>query len=340
MRRSSSEQKGAVDSFAQREVNESKMKRFHWLNTVKEYGRDYALENTGLKFLALLITAVLWLSVASRPVSEITMYNIPVEFKIPDSPPLTVSKYDPPPLIRVNLRGPRDVLDALRLSDVTAFADLHNIEPGVRVVTLQVDQSRLPVSLVTRVEPHSVRVTVERIVETEVPVRPRFEGEPPAGYEVISTNTSPTAIQIVGAESQVRDIHAVSTESIRLDKRIAPFSDWVAIDLGNPSVNFKDESSRKVMLTVNIGERGKERIIENLPIRFEGGVKSDAGLARVTIFGAASAVNAITPDDITVSVDPSLAGRSREVAPVVTISQAFADRVSVRSVLPKSVRIR
>lgn len=319
-------------------------KRFHWLNTVKEYGRDYALENTGLKFLALLITGVLWLSVASRPVSEITMYNIPIEFtNIPKSPQqLTVSKWDTPSLTaRVFLRGPRDVLDTLRLSDLTAFADLQQVEPGVRVVTLQVDQSRLPASLLARVvEPRSIRVTVERIVEREVPVRPRFDGEPPAGYEVLSRNIKPSAIRIVGAESQVRDINEVSTETVRLADRTDAFSEEVAVDLGNPSVNFKDETSRKVMLTVNIGELRKERIIDKLPIRVEGAVRPDAGVARVTIFGASSAVNAITPEDITVSVDYSSAGRAREVAPVVTISQAFADRVSVRSVLPKSLRVR
>ncbi len=315
-------------------------KRLHWLNTVKEYGRDYVLENTGLKFLALLITGVLWLSVASRPISEITMYNIPIEFKVPESPPLTVSKYDAPSLMRVTLRGPRDVLDTVRLSDLTAFADLQQVEPGVRVVTLQVDQSRLPASLLARVEPRSIRVTVEQIVERKVPVRPRFDGEPPSGYEVLSTNIKPSAVRIVGAESQVRDINEVSTETVRLSDKTDAFSEYVAVDLGNPSVNFKDEESRKVMLSVNIGELRKERIIDKLPIRVEGASRPDAGVARVTIFGASSAVDAITPEDITVSVDYSLAGRAREVAPVVTISQAYADRISVRSVLPRSVRVR
>ena len=200
-------------------------KRLHWLDTVKEYGRDYILENTGLKFLALLITGVLWLSVASRPVSEIKMYNIPIEFKnIPESPQqLTVSKYDATSLAAtVFLRGPRDVLDTLRLSDLTAYADLQQVEPGVRVVTLQVDQSRLPASLLARVvEPRSIRVTVERIVDREVPVRPRFDGEPPPGYEVLSTNIEPLVIGIVGAESQVRDINEVSTETVRLAGRTA-----------------------------------------------------------------------------------------------------------------------
>jgi YbbR domain-containing protein len=319
-------------------------KRLHWLDTVKEYGRDYVLENTGLKFLALLITGVLWLSVASRPVSEITMYNIPIEFKnIPESPEqLTVSKYDATSLTaRVFLRGPRDVLDTLRLSDLTAFADLQQVEPGVRVVTLQVDQSRLPASLLARVvEPRSIRVTVERMVEREVPVRPRFDGDPPPGYEVLSRNIEPSAVRIVGAESQVRDINEVSTETVRLADRTSVFSDWVAVDLGNPNVNFKNEKSRKVMLTLNIGEVRKERIIDRIPIRVEGAVRPDAGVARVTIFGASSAVDAITPEDIIVSADYSVAGRAREVAPVVTISQTYADRVSVRSVLPRSVRVR
>jgi hypothetical protein len=138
----------------------------------------------------------------------------------------------------------------------------------------------------------------------------------------------------------MREIKEVSTETVRLADRTDPFSDWVAVDLGNPSVNFKGEQSRKVFLKINIGEVRKERIIDKIPIRVEGVPRPDAGVARVTIFGASSAVNAITPDDITVSVDFSSGGRSREVAPVVTISQAYADRVSVRSVLPKSVRIR
>ena len=319
-------------------------KRLHWLNTVKEYARDYVLENTGLKFLALLITGVLWLSVASRPVSEITMYNIPIEFKnIPESPQqLTVSKYDATSLTaRVFLRGPRDVLDTLRLSDLTAFADLQQVEPGVRVVTLQVDQSRLPASLLARVvEPRSIRVTVERMAEREVPVRPRFDGEPPPGYEVLSRNIEPSAVRIVGAESQVRDINEVSTETVRLADRTSVFSDLVAVDLGNPNVNFKNEKSRKVMLTLNIGEVRKERTIDKLPIRVEGAVRPDVGVARVIIYGASSAVDAITPEDIIVSVDYSSAGRAREVAPVVTISQTYADRVSVRSVLPRTVRVR
>ena len=64
-----------------------------YLKGLKEYARDYVLENTGLKVLALLITGVLWLSIASRPVSQTALNGVPIElFNLPVSPePLTVS---------------------------------------------------------------------------------------------------------------------------------------------------------------------------------------------------------------------------------------------------------
>src|SRR5437879_4668911 len=106
-----------------------------YLKGLKEYARDYVLENTGLKVLALLITAVLWLSVASRPVSQTALNGVPIElFNLPVSPePLTVSKYETL-TARVYLEGPRDVLDALRSGQLSVTADMSNVEPGVRVI--------------------------------------------------------------------------------------------------------------------------------------------------------------------------------------------------------------
>ena len=100
------------------------MDRFwEYLILIKDYARDYALENTGLKVLALLITAVLWWSVASRPVSQITVNNVPIELhNLPESLIITLST-ETTLAARVSLRGPRDVLDTLRSSDLAVIAD-------------------------------------------------------------------------------------------------------------------------------------------------------------------------------------------------------------------------
>ncbi len=121
-------------------------KLLHYLNLFKEYARDYILENTGLKVLALLITAVMWLSVASRPVSQIAFSEIHIEFTNISQPNLTISESDPASA-RVYIEGPRDVIDSLRPSEVHVIADMADVAPGVRVIPLRVNTNLLPPTL-------------------------------------------------------------------------------------------------------------------------------------------------------------------------------------------------
>jgi YbbR domain-containing protein len=311
---------------------------------LKEYARDYIFENTGLKVLALLITAVLWLSVASRPVSQIPFRDVPIELRnIPESPQLVVSKYDTLSA-QVYLTGPRDVLDTIRASELVVFADLTNIEPGVRVVKLDLDSSRLPSGVTSQaVEPRIIRLTVEREVEREVPVVPRFEGEPPEGYEIISRNLSPATVHIVGAASHVRDITEVSTETVGLSDRTSQFTEKVAIDVGSPNVTIKSGDPREAVLNLNIGEVRKERVIERVPIIVQGNtqpVQTMPMFVRVTLFGARSAIDAMTPEDVTAIIDYPGSEKQRELIPRFDISPNFSNRVEVRSFEPKIIKVR
>jgi YbbR domain-containing protein len=314
------------------------------LKSLKEYGRDYVLENTGLKVLALLITGVLWLSVASRPVSQVALNAVSIEFfNLSSSPSLIVSKYDTL-TARVYLEGPRDLLDSLRAGQFSVTADMSNVEPGVRVIPLSVDPSRLPASVkVKEIEPPSIRVTVERVIEKEVPIIPRFEGEPRIGFEVIDWQITPETVKIGGAESQVRDITEVSTESIRLADRNEAFSEQVAIDIGSPTLTISDDGIRKgkVMLTVNIGEVQKERVVDKIPVTVNDAparTRVIPKFVKVTVYGPRSIVDEITAADISVQVD-YLRGSST-FTPRITLAPGLADRVTVKSVEPQKVSVR
>jgi YbbR domain-containing protein len=315
----------------------------HWMNAylkaLKEYGRDYVLENPGLKVLALLITGVLWLSVASRPVSQIALNGVPIE--INESPNLTVSKYDTL-TARVFLEGPREVLDAMRAVQFSVTADMWGIEPGVRVILLKVEPNRLPANVrVKEIEPRAIRVTVERVVEKEVPITPRWEGKPPSGYEVIDWQITPATVKIGGAESQMRELTEVSTETVRLTDRIGPFSIQVAIDIGSPSLSIKKDSGGKVTLNVNIGEVRKERVIDKIPVVLSGAsgrARATPRFVKVTVYGAPSLLDNMTASDVSATIE--YRGGSRTFTPKVTLSPGFADQVEVRSVNPQTVGVR
>jgi YbbR domain-containing protein len=313
-----------------------------YLGALKEYARDYVLENTGLKVLALLITGVLWLSVASRPVSQVAL-NGAIELNLPDSPLLIVSKVETL-TARVYLEGPRDALETIRAGQLTVTADMSAVEPGVRVIPLKVESARngLPANVkVKDIEPRTIRVTVERMVEREVPITPRFEGEPPAGFQVIDWQITPNTVKIGGAESQMREITEVSTETVRLTDKTSSFAVQAAIDIGSPNLNLSEDSPRKVMLQVNIGEVRKERIIENIPVSLTGApLRAHAipRMVKVTVYGPRSVVDEMTVSDINVDID--YRPDSRLFSPRVVLSPGFADRVAVRSVEPKTVRVR
>jgi YbbR domain-containing protein len=316
-----------------------------YLEAVKEYARDYVLENTGLKVLALLITGVLWLSVASRPVSHVTLRDVPIEFRnLSHLPSLTVSKADSL-TAQVFVEGPRDAIDALRSGEVTVVADMNDVEAGVRVIRLKLDASRLPASVKARdVEPHTIGVTVERVIEKEVPVIPRFDGQPPPGYELIRWQITPATVRVSGAESQMRDVTELSTETVSLAGATEPFSDPVAIYKGALNLNIIDEGRNEVMLSVTIGEVRKERVLDRVPVVLFGAparVEPVPRFVKVTLYGAASAVDAMTIADVNVAVDyGQLSSKPGQFTPKVTVAPSYAELVAVRAVEPATVRIR
>src|SRR5262249_23136671 len=97
-------------------------------------------------------------------------------------------------------------------------------------------------------------------------------------------------------------------------------------------------------LTVNIGELRKERVFDRIPITTSGDQglgRPEPAFIRVKVFGARSAVDAMTADDVIARVET--AGKpkpSDQFTPEVTISSYYSDRVDVRSIEPQKIRIR
>src|SRR5215470_8852198 len=276
----------------------------YWLGILYDYAKDYVLENTGLKILALLITAVLWLSVASRPVTEVVLHGVQIELSnVP--PGLQPTKFDTLSA-SVTLRGPRDALDTLRAGDLALKADLTGVEPGVRVITVKLDRGRLPANVEeVSIDPYSVRVTIEREATKEVMVKPRFDGEPSHGYQLINWQVFPPSIRVVGAASEIRDITEVSTETVSLSGKSTSFTEDVAIDIGSTNISIDGDSSRQVNLNVNIGETRKERLIDKVPVSVLGSstARPSPAFISVKISGPASSVDLLAPSDLSATVE-------------------------------------
>ena len=95
------------------------------------------------------------------------------------------------------------------------------------------------------------------------------------------------------------------------------------------------------MLTVNIGEARKERVIPNVPVVLFGAPARARAIPRfvtVTVYGPRSAVDAISSADVNVGIE--YRAGSGMFTPKAAVSPDFADRVVVRSIEPPKVRVR
>src|SRR6185295_2989079 len=108
--------------------------------------------------------------------------------------------------------------------------------------------------------------TVERDIEKEVPIKPRFDGQPPDGFELIRWQIMPQMVRVSGAESQIRDVVELSTETVSLAHKTESFTNPIAIYKGALNLHIIDEGRNDVLLSVTIGEVRKERVLDRVPV--------------------------------------------------------------------------
>ncbi|MBI4908734.1 MAG: hypothetical protein HY820_34255 [Acidobacteria bacterium] len=206
-----------------------------------------------LKLLSLAVAVVLWLAIqgdanTTTAVSVHLQYrNIPPQLEI--SSDLVDTAY-------IEVRGPSVRLNALNLSNAAVAVDLSaHQRPGERTYSIVDANVKLPPGVTfLRSVPSQIRVRLEPRVSKQVPVMPRFENLP-AGYGVVTQNTNPAKVQIVGPESRVNTIDHVETDAIEVDIERGVSQVLLApVFSGDPLVHF-DQKTITVAVKVELEKR-------------------------------------------------------------------------------------
>jgi hypothetical protein len=169
-------------------------------------------EHIGWKLLSLAIAIFLWVIFVGSP-ALITSVSAPIQYQ--DMPRGLEISSDVPEGVYLEIQGPSARLGTYELSGTAVVLDLRNVRlPGEYTFTIDSDSVRVPTGLhLVRAVPAQLRLTFERQMQNEVPVRVRFAGPPPAGYQV-GALVQPPLVRIIGPESRVRDIGFAETDPI------------------------------------------------------------------------------------------------------------------------------
>jgi YbbR domain-containing protein len=281
------------------------------------------IEDWSLKLLSLAIAVVLWLLVTGQNQPVTAHVNVQLNFIRPQS--LEISN-DPPRIVDVMLTGSRNKLDDLTTLDLVATVDLSDQRAGERVLRLA-DKAQITLPQGVKVDgfqPSAIPVRLEPIVERQVRIEPKLEGEAAEGYEVYSVRPNKGSVMLRGPESRVLALPSVQTESIWLGGHKESFTATnVAIDVADAKVDLIDPV---VNVDVEIGERRVEKSVYGVAVTAADGSRVQPATASVTVLGPASMVNSLKTDDLKVVVDDG--------GPKLQLPPALNGKINMKSIQP------
>jgi hypothetical protein len=216
------------------------------------------LDNLGLKLFALAAALLLWLLVkGGQPADRLVSARI--DFRDVPRGLVLVSRSDGAVLLK--LLGPKRVLGAMALDEVAVSLAGREIREGINVVPLGPgDILGAPRGVeVVEVSPRSFRLQVEALVQREVQIQPRLEGDPQPGFVVRQVQLEPRAVKIAGPRSEVRGVAEAYTMPVSVEGRAAGFSARTALEPIGQQVRFVHEGPVRVSIDIAPRKSGEGR---------------------------------------------------------------------------------
>ncbi len=193
-------------SFGERGLNQMK--------TLKEIKiKELVFNNIGLKILAIVVAVILWVIVVNidDPLQRITISNIPVVLLNEEE--LTDKDYtyevESGGTVSIVVRGPQTIIEALKSSDFSAYADLSERTPQsnkAKIVVSCGNESVLDQIDIVSQTTEYVELDIDNKISKDFDLAITLTGEPATGYVVQDYSTSPTTVNVAGAQSTVEQI--------------------------------------------------------------------------------------------------------------------------------------
>jgi YbbR domain-containing protein len=264
----------------------------------------HPFRHLGLKVLALALATLLWLTVAGEHVVERSI-RIPLEFR--NIPAQLEIAGDPPSTVDVRLRGSSALLARLEPGEVVAVLDLSSARPGSRLFHIRNDEVRAPFGVeVAQVLPATLSLELERSATRIVPVVPALDGEPAPGFVVGRMSAEPSTVQVVGPESNIRELAEATTEPVSIAGSRDRVRDVVTVGVADSEVRLAQPQSATVV--VEIWPAPIERGLSGVPVRYRNlgsGLRATVSptLAKVDVRGRREALATLRPDSVDAFVD-------------------------------------
>ena len=267
--------------------------------------RSLLLDNLPLKIIAFILSLVLFIVVRGDK-GTTTSVEVPLLIRVPDG---YMQVGDPIDEVRVQLRGRKSVLDAVKIDELGPISISPSPSEGRAKHTFSPSMLNLPDGITAeRFDPPSTFVELEAIEKrsVQVNVERALSGKPPPGFQLGKVSIKPSEVEIVGPRSAVEGANHVYVENIDLTGQTQPFTveRFVIPDKRSVKVN----GSSMVQVEVEIVRKRDERVILGVPIlvlNLTRPFQLIPSTVDLVLVGDEAALSQVDPSKIVVTIDAS-----------------------------------
>ena len=245
-------------------------------------------DNLGLKALSLGLAVLGWILAHGEQTYQDTVV-VPVDYLQPSALVL-LNDTALPERVVIQVSGSQGALKALksqvREGALQYLVNLEEAEPGRTVHSFRLPPVGMP-SLVTMhtVSPAEVELHFDDLSSRTLPVQLRVRGDLPQGYIETHRTIEPSFVTLMGARTELADLHAVPTIPMRLGEMRESTDQLLALDLSG--MHMHPDSATAVQVTLGVAEVTGELQISNVPVvsRDKKRFSIAPSLCEVSLFG-------------------------------------------------------
>ena len=206
------------------------------------------LRHPGLKFVSVVLAALLWLIVSGEQTVERAL-RIPLEFT--NIPPQLELMGEPPTVVDVRVRGSSGSLSRISAGELVAVLDVRQARAGQRLFHLTGSEVRSPFGVeVVQVAPTSLSLLFEQSSAKSVPVVPEVEGHPADGFVVGTVTADPARVEIAGPASALKGLTKAVTEAVSVAGARSTVIESVTVGVADPTVRLRGQQTVRVSITI------------------------------------------------------------------------------------------
>ncbi|HHU68739.1 MAG TPA: hypothetical protein GXZ31_00365 [Thermoanaerobacterales bacterium] len=282
-----------------------------------------------IKIISVLVAIVLWIYVIGEqnPFIEQPFRDIPIQFNNLDSVNYALVEDQSSFKVNVKVRGRRSHISNLSKEAIKAEVNMKGRMEGENLLTVSVT---LPDNIeLVSVNPPEIMVTLEPVVEKQIPVTVDINGSPAEGFAVMDPVLKPKEVILKGPKSIIDTVKFA----------------FISIDVSNKSEDIKGNfplhiTDERKAESKNITYR-PETIEATIPIVNKADVEIEPRIIGNPAAGYAISGITVTPDIVSVTGDENILNNLQKIdTEIIDISGAYSNQQrEVKIILPNGVKL-